>query len=71
MEDPIFSNLISFIWISDSQFIGLPVNCFYTLYQQPFIPRRKATKSSSRENHKNPNTSATTQNDKNKTTVTW
>ena len=49
MEDPTFSDIISFIWLSDSQFIWLPVKFFYTLYQQPFLPGRKATKSFSQE----------------------
>lgn len=50
MEDPTFSDIISFIWLSGSQLTWLPLKNLYTLYQQPFLPRRKATKSSSGEN---------------------
>lgn len=53
MEDPTFSEIISFIWLSDSQFIWLPVKFLFILCtNNHFLPRRKATKSSSWEKEK-------------------
>lgn len=63
MEDPTFSDIISFICLSDSQFIWLPVNFFLYSVPTTILPQKKGHKVFLRrkKNKNKKNTSATTQ----------